>query len=252
MKVLATLFAITATYVLPSMADGPGFILGTWWDTTYGPADGLKDITFPMSMANATHESGYYFMQSFIFQGVGGTGYTGLQPRPDSGSSSVVHAVFSSFVNGSTTDDANCHDGADFGPGVSCAVDINVPSYDHLYHLVVENTEGTKWKGTLVDTVTNEETHIGSYTLPSNAKGIDHHFRGVVEYFPWNGGQKTLPCDKLPWTQAYFGPPTTNTPGAGDGWLIPFVQQNPQCNDKVNFHQTETSDGGYITECGFK
>lgn len=252
MKIRSTLFALAASFVLPSMADGPGFILGTWWNMENTPADGLKDITFPMSMPNATHESGYYFMQSFLFENVGHSGYTGLQPRPNSGSNSVVHGVFSSFVNGSTTTDANCHDGADSGPGVSCAVEINVPSYDHLYHLVVENTEGTTWKGTLVDTVTNDETHIGSFTLPSQAKGIKSSFRSIVEYYPWNGGPSTLPCDKLPWTEAYFGPPTTNTPGAGPGSINPFAQENPQCNGKVDFKQTKTSDGGYIPQCGFK
>lgn len=251
MKTFATLFAIASSLVLPSMADGPGFILGTWWKMENTPSDGLRDITFPMSMPNATHESGYYFMQSFFFEGTGEVGYTGLQPREDADNKSVVHGVFSSFIDGTTTDDANCHDGADDGPGVSCAVEIKVPSYDHLYHLVIENTKDTTWKGTLLDTVTKEETHIGSFTLPSKAKGITDSFQSIVEYYPWNDGRQTLPCDELPWTEAYFGVPTTKTKGAGPGHIDPFKEINEQCKNKVNFKQSE-KDGGYIPECGFR
>ncbi|XWW92958.1 hypothetical protein V2A60_000886 [Cordyceps javanica] len=59
---------------------------------------GLKDITFPFDMSKAPHKDGLYFAQQFFFEDYKENGYTGLQPRPDDGAGSVIHAVFSSFI----------------------------------------------------------------------------------------------------------------------------------------------------------
>ncbi|KAE8376584.1 hypothetical protein BDV26DRAFT_305534 [Aspergillus bertholletiae] len=221
-------------------------LVGLDWSASNIPSTGLKDITFPISIADAPHETGFYFAQQFSFNGVSDVGYTGLQPRPDANGASVIHAVFSSFVSGSTSDDENCHDGADGGAGVSCAVEIPA-SYSPMYHLVIKNTQGTTWTGTLVDTVSNTETHIGEYTLPSGTGGIKESQVGFVEYYPWNsaGGHT---CDSLPFTNATFGNPTSTESGVKGTVGKPY--EYGDCVGKVQFDVKELADG-YAVSVGF-
>ncbi|KAB8217098.1 hypothetical protein BDV33DRAFT_206760 [Aspergillus novoparasiticus] len=140
----------------------------------------------------------------------------------DVGSETFIHAVFSSFVNGSISQDANCHDGADNGPGVSCAVDLP-GNYSNMYHLRVQNTRDTTWNGTLIDTVTGVETHIGSYTLPTGS---------------------------LVKTPVVFGVPTTSTEGAGPGELKNAYEVY-DCAGKQDFKLQRLSDGVEV-KVGFK
>ncbi|KAJ5750141.1 hypothetical protein N7533_007169 [Penicillium manginii] len=167
--------SLLQTTLLTTLLQTTNALVGISWKVSNGPSNGLKDISFPIAMPNAAHKSGYYYAQQFSFAGQSDVGYTGLQPREDNGSNSVVHAVFSSFVAGTTSTDANCSDGADGGAGVSCAVEVSA-TYAHGYVLRVENTAGTTWTGTMVDAVDGTETHIGSYTLPSRARGTDVTF----------------------------------------------------------------------------
>jgi hypothetical protein len=222
-------------------------LVGLSWSFSNTPSSGLKDVTFPISMANAPHVEGYYFAQQFAFNGLSDVGYTGLQPRPDASGSSIVHAVFSSFVPGTTSTDPNCHDGADGGAGVSCAVEIPAP-YAPLYDLVVKNTGGTTWTATLVDTASGKSTHVGSYTLPSGAGGIKSSQVGFVEYYPWNAMPSHL-CSSLPYTNVTFGAPTTSTPGAGSGQVHKPYEYG-DCVGKVNF-DVRTIDQGYQVSVGF-
>ncbi|KAH8690639.1 hypothetical protein BGW36DRAFT_432432 [Talaromyces proteolyticus] len=216
-------------------------LVGISWNIGNGPSSGLTDITFPMNIANAPHTTGFYFAQQFGFNGESDVGYIGLQPRPDSGSNSVIHAAFSSFVSGTTTDDSNCSDGADGGAGVSCSIEIN-GDYSHTFDLVVQNTSGQTWTGTLVDTVTGQETHIGSWSLPSGASGIKSSQVGFVEYYPWNSG--THSCDQLPKTEVTFGIPTTTNSGAGS---LGSAYEYGDCVGKVGFSSSQTSSGVEVT-----
>ncbi|KAG8416851.1 hypothetical protein J3459_013573 [Metarhizium acridum] len=65
------------------------------WSFASAPATGLEDITFPMNIANAKHERGYYFVQQVDFDGIGGVGYIGFQPRPDRNEKPIFLAAFS-------------------------------------------------------------------------------------------------------------------------------------------------------------
>ncbi|KAK2766976.1 hypothetical protein FQN54_006293 [Arachnomyces sp. PD_36] len=216
----------------------------TSWKVADVPSSGLKDISFPMSIANAPHVAGFYFAQQFSFVGQNGVGYTGLQPRKDSDSSSIIHAVFSSFIAGTTSDDDNCSDGADGGAGVSCAADIPA-TYDGTYQLKISNTEGTTWTGTLVHTDSGNESHIGTYTIPSGSGGITGSQIGFVEYYPWNS-PKPHKCSKLPYTSIVFGSPKTSTEGAGEGSLGGAFEAG-DCIGKVGFQTERTSDTVKIT-----
>ena len=63
-----------------------------------------------------------------------------------------------------------------------------------------------------------EQTHIGSYTLPSSTAGIRSSQVGFVEYYPWNS-DPSLSCDDLPCTVATFGILTTYSSNGGAATL---------------------------------
>jgi hypothetical protein len=238
--------AITAvlTSFAPSLVFG---LVGNDWNFTTAPDTGLSDITFPFNIAEAPHVSGFYFAQQFNFHGIPDVGYTGLQPREDDNGKSIVHAAFSSFQKGTTTNHPNCHTGADGGPGVSCAVDIDGP-YCHTYNLVVENIGGTTWRGTLVDSVTKAATEIGNWTLPAEAGLIVNGQLGFVEYYNWNDG-KTHNCTDLPETKAIFYNPTSTSASGGS---ITSVYEYGDCKGKSGFSLEKLDDDeGYDIEVGF-
>jgi hypothetical protein len=219
-------------------------LVGISWSVSNVSESGLKELTFPMNIRNASHESGYYFAQQFSFVGQSDVGYTGLQPRENSNSKSILHAAFSSFVAGTTSKDENCSDGADGGAGVSCAVDVE-SSYAHTYLLHINNTVGTTWVGTLVDSVSGNETRIGSYELPAGSGGIQGSQMGFVEYYPWNG-QDSHQCGDLPRTGVTFGKPVSQ----GHVGRLQKAYEYGDCVGKAGF-ETHYTLGGVGTSVGF-
>ena len=217
------------------------------WSVTNVPSSGLTDITFPLTIVEADHISGYYFAQQYGFVG-SSIGYTGLQPRPDSNGNPVLHGVFSSFVKGSTTTDANCHSGADNGSGVSCSFEWN-GVYGRTYDLEVKNGGGQLWVGTAVDTVTGERIHIGSYTLPAGAGGIQSSQVGFVEWYPWNSGEPPNHCALLPYQKTIFGIPRTTNIGSVATQGLAY--EYGDCVGEVAFH-TEQVASGVENNCGFQ
>lgn len=227
--------------ILASCAPSLGLALvGSDWSFSSAPSDGLNDITFPFNMANAPRTPGFYFAQQFNFDNVKEVGYTGVQPRSDYNGNSVVHAAFSSFQGGTKTTHPNCYEGADGGPGVSCAVDI-YGDYSHIYNLAIENIGGTTWRGTLVDTVTGGWAVVGEWTLPYGAGRIKNGQVGFAEFFTWNG-QPSHTCSSLPKTEAFFGNPTSNTSGASGG-EVTKVYEYGDCVGKVGYSATQHSSG---------
>lgn len=122
---------------------------------------------------------------------------------------------------------------------MSCAVEFS-GSYSNTWNLVVTNTGGTTWTGTAVDTATNAQQHIGTYTLPSDAGGIQNSQLGFVEYYPWNS-DPSLTCADLPSTEGTFYPPTTESSsvGAQTGTLSGSV-------DKCQSYITQESVSGGV------
>lgn len=238
MKTAATLAA--ATTFLPFTTA----LVGWGWSVESVPDSGLKDIAFPMSIANTKHESGYYFAQQFNFKNQPDVGYAGLQPREDENGTSVIHAAFSSFNKGTTSSSESCSEGADGGPGVSCAIEIP-GSYAHTYNVLVKNTQGTTWTGTLVDRVSGNSTQIGEYTLPSGAGGITDGQLGFIEDYLGHD------CPDLPYTNVTIGVPLTTTPGAGKG-KIDEPYEYGDCEGKVDFDFIKFANGAYQMSCGFK
>lgn len=211
------------------------------WSIPGTPSAGLTNITFPFTVNPATaHQSGTYFAQQFGFTGASDVGYTGLQPRPDSGGHERLHGVFSSFVAGSTTSDPNCSDGADGGAGVSCAAEFD-GVYGHTYALTVVKSGSDTWTGTAKDTVTGVSTHIGTYTLPAGSGNLQGSQGGFVEYYAG------IPsCAQMPRTDAVFGGPTTTDAG-GLGGTARADYEYSDCVGQSGYQAVDDGSGTHIT-----
>ncbi|KAG6103495.1 hypothetical protein E4U14_006223 [Claviceps sp. LM454 group G7] len=221
--------------------------IGNSWNFTGSPKGGLQDITFPFKMEGATHNEGYYFAQQFSFQGLHSESVCGLKTQPNAdGGRSVIRAVFSTYQPGATTQDSNCRNGVDGGPGVSCSVDF-LNDYAPIFNIAIENVGGTTWKGTVINTSTGRYIPIGTWTLPSSGGGINSKQYGFIEYTPWNSGRHL--CDNLPRTAVTMYDPFSRTRGAGIGTLNPPYEYL----DCVNIMQFSVKKvpHGYHVRCGF-
>ncbi|KAJ7753482.1 hypothetical protein B0H16DRAFT_1834534 [Mycena metata] len=226
-------------------------LVGSSWTVTNVPSTGLTDITFPLTIVEADHISGYYFAQQFGFVNSADVGYTGLQPRPNQNGKPVLHGVFSSFVGGSTTMDSNCAAGADGGPGVSCNVEWN-GVYGRTYDLEVKRNGSSVWVGTAIDSVTRARIHIGSYTLPAGVGGIQSSQAGFVEWYPWNGGEPPNHCARLPYQKTLFGHPYTTRLGSVGTQTRSLAYEYGDCVGQVAFKTEKLLIGGVENSCGFK
>ncbi|KDR77793.1 hypothetical protein GALMADRAFT_224998 [Galerina marginata CBS 339.88] len=232
-----TLVASLLSGILPTARA----LVGSSWSVTNVPASGLTDITFPITIIQADHISGYYFAQQFAFAGLNNAiGYTGIQPRPDHNGLAVLHGVFSSFVAGTTSSDPNCSNGADGGSGVSCAFEWN-GVYGRTYNFEVKTTGNRLWVGTAVDTITGQRIHIGSFILPAGSQGIQSSQAGFVEWYPWNGGEPANHCARLPLQQTVFGNPTTTRAGSVGTQSVSF--EYGDCVGQVAFQAGKITGG---------
>lgn len=218
-------------------------MVSTGWSFTNVPDEGLSDITFPFTVSDTPHEKGYYYAMQYNFVDVKDVGYAGVQPIADEDGQSMIHATFSSFAEGTTSSDANCNAGADGGPGYSCAINV-AGNYDNTFNVVIKNTQGTTWEGTLVDTVSGDKHSIGVYTLPSGAGGIKDNQVGFMEDFI---GVES--CDKTRKAAVTFGVPTTTTSNAVGSLDEPY--EYGDCVGKNNYKVSGTSDKEYKVSIGF-
>ncbi|KAJ7437741.1 hypothetical protein FB451DRAFT_1450340 [Mycena latifolia] len=214
-------------------------LVGLTWSMTNVPSDGLTDITFPLTLDSIDHFEGYYLAQEFQFVG-SDIGYTGIQPRPDKDGKPVLHGVFSSFINGTTTTDPNCFEGADGGAGVSCLVEWT-GVYGGTYEFEVMSPGGRVWVGAAVDTVTGERIHIGEYTLPDGTGGIMDSMTGFVEWYPWNVEIPANHCAMLPYQKTTFGTPRTSN--AGSVGNVSLAYEYGDCVGDVAFKTTLVTSG---------
>jgi hypothetical protein len=126
-------------------------------------------------------------------------------------------------------------------------VEFSAP-YEDAYQLVVRNTVGTTWDGSVVDATTGKSVHIGSWTLPVGTGGIKGSQVGFIEYCLWNDG-KNHPCSTLPFTSMTFGVPTTTMSGATGSLGDAYEYGN--CVGQVAFESHRTSDQGVEVSVGF-
>ncbi|MEU9126390.1 galactosylceramidase [Streptomyces sp. NPDC048506] len=209
------------------------------WSIPNTPSSGLTNITFPLTVNQATaHQSGIYFAQQYSF--ANGMGYTGLQPRENSGGGERLSARFSTFTAGASTTDPNCHEGADGGPGVTCAVDFDAV-YGHRYDITVERTADDTWTGTATDTVTGASTHLGTYTLPAGSGNLQGSQGGFVEYYAG------IPsCSEMPRSDVVFGGPTSTDAGGLNGTTRANYEYS-DCVGQSDYHAEDDGTGTHVT-----
>lgn len=222
-------------------ADVGGGNVSVSWEISGAPDSGLTNITFPLTVNPATaHKSGIYFAQQFGFTHAEDVGYTGLQPRENNGETERLSARFSSFIAGTTTSDPLCHEGADGGPGVTCAVDFDA-EYGHRYDIRVERTGGDTWTGTARDTVSGKETHLGTWTLPAGSGELRGSQGGFVEYYAG------IPsCAEMPRSDVVFGGPTS-TDGGGLSGTSRANHEYSDCVGESNYQAEDDGTGTHIT-----
>ncbi|KAJ7064316.1 hypothetical protein C8F01DRAFT_1081647 [Mycena amicta] len=243
--------SVSSIAPLLSLTASAHALVGVQWSMSNVPDSGLSDITFPITIVAADHFHGYYFAQQFGFVGADDIGYTGIQPREDaSDGSPVLHGVFSSFVANTTSTDANCTPGADGGEGVSCAVEWT-GVYGRTYDFeVAHNAETNTWTGTVLDVVTGDRIHIGSYQLPAGAMGIQSTHVGFVEWYRWNDGAPSHDCSHLPFQRTVFGPPYSSQRLASGTISQPYIYG--ECAHEVYFSTVWKDEPlGWQVDSGF-
>lgn len=220
-------------------ADVGGGNVSVGWSIEDAPSSGMTDITFPITVNPATaHQAGIYFAQQYDFADA--MGYTGLQPREDSGGNERMSARFSTFTDGATTSDPLCHDGADGGPGVTCAVDFDAV-YGHRYDIKVERTGTDTWTGTATDTVSGKATHLGTYTLPAGSGDLQGSQGGFVEYY------SSIPsCAEMPRSDVVFGGPTITAAGGLSGTSRANYEYS-DCVGESGYHAENDGAGTHVT-----
>lgn len=207
------------------------------WSISDAPAGGVTNITFPMTVgADTARQAGTYFAMQYGFTGQSDIGYLGLQPRPDVNGRQRLHAVFSSFITGTTTTDGNCTLSADGGDGVSCATDFDA-TYGRTYNLTVRSVGTNTWQGDLTDTVTGVTTRIGTYTLPDGSGKLKGNHVGFVEYYDAPG------CDQQPYYDITFGKPKSDNLTGDVSW----TKEYGDCIGSGNVTPTELDNGVRIT-----
>ncbi|MEV0321377.1 hypothetical protein ACIBKX_34145 [Streptomyces sp. NPDC050658] len=219
-------------------AVGGGNVLVNW-SIPGTPSAGLTNITFPITVNPATaHKAGTYFAQQYDFADA--MGYTGLQPRENNGDTERLSARFSTFTAGASTSDPLCHEGADGGPGVTCAVDFD-GVYGHRYDIKVERSGTDTWKGTATDTVTGKSTHLGAWTLPAGSGNLQGSQVGFVEYYAG------IPsCAEMPRTDGVFGGPTSTDAGGLSG-TTRASHEYSDCVGESDYHAEDDGSGTHVT-----
>ncbi|KAG0310272.1 hypothetical protein BGZ99_000546 [Dissophora globulifera] len=219
------------------------------WTFPKFPVDGLSDITFPFGFSVAPRQSGYHFTQQFTFQNVSNIQFAsaGIQPRADVGGKPTLLATFESFIPGTTTTNANCRGGNGI-TGITCALQVTA-NYADRYSVVVVNTQGTTWRGSLLDNVTNKSTVIGDWTLPKGTGKIVNGGAGYVDYYPWNNNENVV-CNTLPFTEvSFYGPVSTNKAAIGGTYRV--LRPVGQCVNQVQLAVT-TKTTSFRVKLGFR
>lgn len=227
----------------------PGGNVHVDWNINALPASTtVSNLTFRFSLNNDTlHGLGTYYAQQFYFDNPGSgdnTAYLGLQPQPDSNGQSYLRAVFSSFIAGSTSTDANCSDGADGGAGVSCGL-VFPADYSHDYEFTVHKTAEHTWSGDVLDKQTGNVVHAGSWTLPESVTNLQPSGSGFMEYYRhYQDGYDwfTFPsCDRLAKSDIVYGPVSTTDAGGAVGNVTnPYEYNSEQCQGAASGYSAET------------
>lgn len=131
--------------------------------------------------------TGYYYSTAVFYQ-TGFVGYFGFQPIEGQ---YLQKLSFSAFGDGPFSDHPNCHDGADEGPGVTCAAWYPF-QFNKTYTFVQERvahdvaTGDNTWEGSVIDDETGELFVVANYTTPGSYGLFIGDAYCFDEYYPYN------------------------------------------------------------------
>ena len=128
--------------------------------------------------------------------GNSGSFYSGIQPHSDG----TVGFRFSSFTAGSKPKNDLCHNGADLGAGVTCALDNVAYTPGGKYTIKIEKTaadsSSATYKGSVTDRTTGIVYTIGEWSVPLPQTGeLDTSFIGTIEKYGISNGTS---CSIIP------------------------------------------------------
>ncbi|ELY5941310.1 hypothetical protein SNN83_004487, partial [Cronobacter malonaticus] len=241
-----------------------GNVSVTWAMKGMDMSKRLTNVSFPFVVNKDTlRKSGTYFAQQFFFDGVNNGAYLGLQPREDKNGKTYIRGVFSSFIEGSTSTDSNCSDGADGGAGVSCGFEFPA-SYGEEYTITVTKTNNTTWSGDAIHRKSGQVIHIGSWSLPDNVGDIMPSGGGFIEYYAYyepGYPQFVVPeCDKLAKVDVIFGPvQSTNYGGVVGDISNPYEYNTKECLSEASGYSAVPNenyiglpDGSTVSAVGYR
>lgn len=237
-RFIGTLFASVATIGLMFVSPAARAIYGGNvqfnWSIPNAPADGLTQVAFPTTLNPSTgHVAGNYAAWIFEFTKSGGA-YTGLMPVPNENGQTRIHAAYSSFIAGTTSNDPNCSNGADGGPGVSCGMNFD-GTYGRNYVITVARVGQDTWEGTVWDTVTGAGYHIGTFKVPAGSGNLRSSQVGFIEN--WSAQS----CAAVPKIDASLGRPQSAQAGLiGD---VGGAFEYGACGGEENYSAVTTADG---------
>lgn len=180
----------------------------------YDPVQPVSNLTeISVTYNNEySNEKGIFWSNQFFFEGAGGVGYMGFQPRPNA----PDHLVFSFFGKGATSESPYCGNGADGGDGISCMHEFEwIRNRNYTIAINLENTDAkgnNLWQGTLKDEVTGAKFVIANYTTPAKYQKINGDFQTWLEWYTMNGNKGKI-ADRYPctprasysfWTPKFF------------------------------------------------
>jgi hypothetical protein len=191
-------------------------VQGTYTNMSWAyPVNGYSTMNHQLTVEAVTQDAPYFWAHQFgIVSGEGG--YIGLQSggyrKNGTIGKSAVFSIFGAGIEG-TAEACNVEQ-ADFdggpGAGTSCIIPFEWV-LGHKYDLKIvkgaTTSNGIVWTGTIVDTVTSEETKIADIKVPLTWKGMGDASYLWSEYF----GPTITDCTTQPYSKVRYGIPLADT-----------------------------------------
>ncbi|KAJ7607750.1 hypothetical protein FB45DRAFT_1067772 [Roridomyces roridus] len=222
---LASGLLLVTGHTAPTPVGSP--VVVTTYNITSGiPPEGLSSIGFPIIIHDAVE--GYSIGQAVQFGHITtNQGTLALQPYQNSAGSTLVRAVYSSYVPGTTTSDkARCRNpGTPDGPVIVCT--WSVPAiYNTPYYLRIWHTGDSTWSVSVNNACLQLPIPLGTFALPDDAGLIQASDYGFVEYLPWTSVEQP-DCSTLPYQRSTFWIPAEST-------VWGFPEQTGACAGEIN------------------
>ncbi len=217
---------------------------GTYSDNYFPtpPTSGYSSVQHDLNVDYVTPHASYFWAHqiNFASSGTKGGGYFGMQ----SGSSSTQdRVVLFALWDTTRANGSSCSSFSNEGSGMHCGVGYNWVA-GRTYHFKLgklsQDTYGTWWRASVVDTVTGVVTIIGDIENPPGWGGLGT-FSGLwTEYFA--GSVST--CNDLPYSKVHI----TNV--RMNGTIVASTIYNHKASTDCTNSKITTVTGGVVEEMG--